>query len=127
MAADDPHAALCPEVAAAVAAPVDPATGSKAFVLEKRTYGAVDAAFTALVAEHGWRTAVLVGFSTHACVMKTAWDIFDSPLPLRPVVYAPLCESHSGGFHASAVALMRNLLGTVPESRAELAAALAQQ
>jgi len=81
------------------------------FVVTKQLYSAFTSdEFVRLLTEKGWKTLVLCGFSTHACVMKTALDAFERGF--RPVILTDLCGSHNGvNLHESALTILPSLIG----------------
>jgi len=80
-------------------------------VITKHLYSAFSSeSFCKLVIERGWKTIVLCGFSTHACVLKTALDAFE--MGLRPIVLSDLCGSHNGvALHENALTILPKLVG----------------
>ena len=84
--------------------------GARIFCADKPAYSCIPPEVRALAAERGWETFVLTGFSTHACVLKTALDIFEAGW--RPVLMEDLCASHNGlELHTSALIILGKLIG----------------
>ena len=83
-------------------------------VIDKNFYSAVNEPFLSLVHEHRWASVAIAGFSTHACVLKTALDLFERSI--TPLVVSDVCASHNERpekpLHAPALSIMAALIGS---------------
>jgi len=88
---------------------ISPQTKGK-HVVTKSLYSAFTEEFVSLLSEYRCSKILLCGFSTHACVLKTALDAFERGI--QPVVLTDLCGSHNGAhLHESGLILLQALIG----------------
>jgi len=80
-------------------------------VVTKTLYSAFTSEeFVKLLSEYRCSKLMLCGFSTHACVLKTALDAFERGI--QPVVLTDLCGSHNGEhLHESGLVILQALIG----------------
>jgi nicotinamidase-related amidase len=79
-------------------------------VLEKCAYSAWQPQLIEQVRAQGITEIVMFGLDTHACVFKTALDVFEAGL--RPIVLRDLCYSSTGKeHHQMGMELLRELIG----------------
>jgi nicotinamidase-related amidase len=79
-------------------------------VLEKCAYSAWQPSLIERVNVEGITEIVMFGLDTHACVFKTALDVFEAGL--RPIVLRNLCYSSTGEeHHKMGMELLRELIG----------------
>jgi nicotinamidase-related amidase len=79
-------------------------------VLKKCAYSAWQPQLIERIEEQGITEIVMFGLDTHACVFKTALDVFEAGL--RPIVLKDLCYSSTGQTHHDmGMELLKELIG----------------
>lgn len=79
-------------------------------IIEKGTYTAWIPEVIERAGQMGATKVIMFGLDTHACVLKTALDVFESGL--EPVVTEELCGSSKGPqFHKAGIKLMQAMIG----------------
>lgn len=79
-------------------------------VISKNTYSAVTQELRELIKEYGCDRAYICGIDTDACVLATAFELFDNGI--EPLVVIDACASSSGNnYHAAAELIMRRSFG----------------
>jgi nicotinamidase-related amidase len=79
-------------------------------IIEKATYTAWVPEVIERAGQQGATEIVMFGLDTHACVLKTALDVFEAGLV--PVVITELCASSKGSeYHEAGLQLLQTMIG----------------
>ena len=106
----DPRNELCPELSRALHEGVG---AGRVHIVDKSTFSVFTAEVDGLAHERNWTSWLFCGWSTHACVLKSALDAFDRGQ--ESTVVAHLCGSHNREgakeLHDGALMILTRLLG----------------